>query len=49
MRLKPHVRFWSRAGMVTFRLRQRSQGVNASRVESKYEPEESRTRRKETR
>jgi hypothetical protein len=25
MRLKPHVRFWSRAGMATFRLRQRRQ------------------------
>jgi hypothetical protein len=35
MRLKPHVRFWSRAGMVTFRLRQRHQGINALQLESR--------------
>ena len=28
MRPKPHVRFWSRAGMATFRLRQRHQEFN---------------------
>ena len=43
MRPKPHVRFWSRAGMATFRLRQRADSPTEPAQETLTEREGSET------